>query len=208
MKRIYLAISIACTIWLIGCGPKSITTDTENLDTISEAWIPYAGSEDVVFEFDTSQMVFSGAGRASYYENVRYMTDQGGFIGVQEDYYAELERQNLLFYSVSTPYFIKYYLERNKGELGDWDILRVSVGDGDYYQNEMKIVTYETENSSKGENYTFKPEQVLNGISFDSVYYKKQERRPFEIYYTRRLGIIGFKVSSTELWTIKQDTIN
>ncbi len=207
MKRIYLAVALAFMISLIGCGPKSVTTDTENLDSISLAWIPFAGSEDVVFEFDTSRMAFYGAGRSSYYENVRYMTDQGGFIAVQEDYYADLERQNLIFNSASTPYFIRYYLERNKGELGDWDILKVSVGDGDYYQNEMKIVTYETESSDKGENFTFKPQVELSGIKFDSVYYKKQERRPFEIYYTQRLGVVAFKVSSTELWVIYQDTL-
>ena len=45
-------------------------------------------------------------------------------------------------------------------------------------------------------------------IQFDSVYFKKQERRPFEIYYTQKLGVVAFKVSSTELWTIRQDTIN
>ncbi len=208
MKRICLAASLVFLIMFIGCGPKSVNTDTENLDSISEPWIPYAGSESIVYKFDTSQMTFIGNGKESYYENVRYMTDQGGFVGGQKDYYADLERKKLTFNSIETPYFIHYFLERNKGELGDWDIFRVSVGDGDYYQNEMKIVTYETENSDKGENYTFKREIVLNGVKYDSVYYKKQERRPFEIYYTLKQGVIGFKVSATELWTLKNDTIN
>jgi len=207
MKRINIILGLVFMIAIIGCGPKSVITDPENIDSTSVAWIPSEDNGDVVFEFDTSRMVFSGEGKVSYYENVRYMTDQGGFFGGQKDYYADLERQQLIFNSISTPYYIKYYLERNKGELGDWDIFRVSVGDGDYYQNEMKIVTYETENSDKGENYTYKPEIVLNGIQFDSVYYKKQERRPFEIYYTRKLGVVAFKVSATELWTILQDTI-
>jgi hypothetical protein len=207
MKRILLVISLVFIILLIGCGPKSINSEDETLDSLSVRWIPYYGSENVTFEYDESQMLFSGAGRESYFENVRYMTDQG-FIGQQEDYYANLERQDLIFNSVSTPYFIKYHLERNKGELGDWDILRVSVGDGDYYQNELKIVTFETDNSDKGENYTFKKEQVLNGITFDSVYFKKQERRPFELYFSKRYGVIAFKVSATELWIIQQDTIN
>jgi hypothetical protein len=152
-------------------------------------------------------MVFTGSGKETYYENVRYMTDQGGFIELQKDYYADLERQKLLFNSVSTPYFIQYYLERNKGELGDWDIFKISVGDGDYYQNEMKIVTYQTESSNKGENFTFKKEMTLNGVEYQNVYFKKQERRPFEIYYTLKQGLVGFKVSSTELWTLRQDTI-
>jgi hypothetical protein len=207
MKRI-LPVKLIVLIFIFGCGPKSVTTEKEDLYSDSEKWIPFTGYEDVIFIHDTSEMVFSGSGRESYYENLRYMTDQGGFIGGQEDYYAELERQELFFNSTSTPYFISYFLERNKGELGDWDIFKIAVGDGDYYKNEMKIVTYETDNSDKGENFSFKNDVILNGIQFDSVYYKKQERRPFEIYYTLKQGVVGFKVSATELWTIKQDTLN
>jgi hypothetical protein len=207
MKRIKIAVCLICPILIIGCGPKTVNTDSENLNPVSEAWIPYEGSESIVYEYDTLHMTFAGDEKESYYESVRYMTDQGGFIGGQKDYYADLERKKLIFNSVETPYFIQYHLERNKGELGDWDIFRVSVGDGDYYQNEMKIVTYETESSDKGENFTFKREMLLNGVNYDSVYFKKQERRPFEVYYTLKQGVIGFKVSATELWTLKQDTI-
>lgn len=189
---------------MIGCGPKSVNTAREDLNPLSRSWIPYAGNEIVVYEYDTNEWIFNGIGKEVYYENVRYMSDQSGFFQVQEDYYADLERQELTFDSPSTPYFIKYYLERNKGEVGDWDIIKVSVGDGDYYKNEMKIVTYETDTYDKGEIFTsYSASKTLNGIVFDSVYYLQQERRPFGVYYNERYGVIAFKISTAELWTIK-----
>ena len=191
---------------IIGCGPSTVNTAKENLNVESRPWIPYAGNESVVYEYDTNNWVFTGSGKDIYYENVRYMSDQSGFFKVQEDYYADLERQELNLDSPYTPYFIKYYLERNKGETGDWDVIRISVGDGDYYKNEMKIVTYESDDFDKGENYkSYFPTKVLNGITFDSVYYSEQERRPFGVYYNKRYGVVAFKVSSAELWTIKLD---
>ena len=89
-------------------------------------------------------------------------------------------------------------LERDKGDTGDWDIFRVSLGDGDYYKSEMKIVTYESDKYDKGENYSFKATVTLNGKVFNDVYYLKQERRPFEIYYTEQQGIVAFKLSALE----------
>ena len=132
------------------------------------------------------------------------MTDQSGFFTYQEDYYADLERQELFFESPSTPYFFRYYLEKNKGETGEWDILRVKIADGNYYTSEMKLVIYETDTYNKGETFKFKSKATLSGQVFDSVYYWTQERRPFELYYTKEQGIVGFKISSNELWTISQ----
>jgi len=205
-KFILLTLTFATFALIIGCGPSTVNTAQENLNAESRPWIPYAGNESVVYEYDTSNWAFTGTGKDIYYENVRYMSDQSGFFKVQEDYYAELERQELNLDSPHTPYFIKYYLERNKGETGDWDVIRISVGDGDYYKNEMKIVTYESDDFDKGENYkSYFPTKVLNGITFDSVYYSEQERRPFGVYYNKRYGVVAFKVSSAELWTIKLD---
>lgn len=185
-----------------------MTTDTESLNPGSLDWIPFSGDEDISFVYDTSEMAYSTGGRMIYFDYLRYKTDQGGFFEGQKDYYAELERQSLVFESESTPYFISYYLERNKGELGDWDVFKVAVGDGDYYKNEMKIVTYETDSYNKGEDFDYKNQITLNGVTFDSVFYKKQDRRPFELYYTKQLGVIAFKVSATEIWMIKQDTVS
>jgi hypothetical protein len=190
-------------ILLFGCGPKSITTDYQDLKSSSKSWIPYSGYESVTFEYDTNVMVFTGTGKETYYEYIRYMTDQSGFFNVQKDYYADFERQSLIFESPTTYYFITYYLERDKGDTGDWDIFRVSVGDGDYYKNEMKIVTYESDKYDKGERFSFKETVTLNEKVFNNVYYLKQERRPFEIYYTQLQGIVAFKLSAKETWTIK-----
>ena len=188
---------------LFGCSPKSVTTEYQDLKSSSKSWIPFNGYESVVFEFDTNTMVFTGIGKETTYDYVRYMTDQSGFFTVQKDYYAYLERQSLIFDSPTTDYFITYYLERDKGDTGDWDIFKVSVGDGDYYKSEMKIVTYESDSYDKGENYSFKATVTLSGKVFTNVYYLKQERRPFEIYYTQAQGIVAFKLSAKETWTIK-----
>ncbi|RLD59438.1 MAG: hypothetical protein DRJ05_06405 [Bacteroidetes bacterium] len=186
------------------CGPKSVSTDKENLQAASVSWIPYQNYESVVFEYDTSTMTFSGLGREEYYENVRYMTDQSGFINYQTDYYANLERNTMSFESDYSTYKMNYYLERNKGDIGDWDILEVSMVEGDFYSNKLRIVLYETTSFDYGEVFQFKKSMNIAGKTFTDVYYRIQDRRPFEIYYTQQHGIVAFKLSSTELWTIVQ----
>lgn len=200
---VYTFILIATILVLSGCGPKSVNSDAENLKNTSLSWIPFQNSESVVFEFDTLTMTFSGTGREQYYENVRYMTDHSGFVSSQTDYYADLERQFLAFDSPSTTYIINYYLERNKGETGDWDILEASMIDGEFYSNKIKKVLYTTASADYGEVYKFKKTMNIAGKVFDSVYYRIQDRRPFEIYYTQQQGIVAFKLSSSETWTLK-----
>lgn len=203
IRYIFLVGLFYMLILLFGCGPKSETTEYQDLKSTSKSWIPFGGNESVSFEFDSTTMVFTGTGLEKSYDYVRYTTDQSGFFTVQKDYYAYLERQILVFDSPTTDYFITYHLERGKGDTGDWDIFRVSVGDGNYYKSEMKIVTYESDKTDKGERFSFKPTVTLNGKVFTNVYFLKQERRPFEIYYTQQQGIVAFKLSALETWTIK-----
>lgn len=199
---------ILLLVFLSSCGPKSITTDAELLRDASKAWIPYAGEEQITFYHDTNKIVFTGNGKETFFDHVRYMSDQSGFFTYQEDYYADLERQELYFTSQSTNYFLNYFLEKGKGETGNWDILRLKIADGNYYTNDMKIVVYESDSYDKGEVFQFKTSITLNGNVYSNVYYNTQERRPFELYYTEARGIIGFKVSSNELWTIDPDTLD
>ncbi|NOX47376.1 MAG: hypothetical protein GXO89_10405 [Chlorobi bacterium] len=204
----YIAFIIVTVVVFPGCSPKSVNSGKENLKSTSLSWIPFQNTESVVFEFDTLTMVFKGTGREQYYENVRYMTDQSGFINSQTDYYADLERQFLAFDSPTTTYIINYYLERNKGETGDWDILEISMVVGDFYSNKIKKVLYETAGADYGEIYKFKKSITISGKKFTDVYYRIQDRRPFEIYYTQLQGVVAFKLSSSEMWTIKvNDTI-
>lgn len=204
----YIAFIIVIVQVFPGCGPKSVNSEKENLKSTSLSWIPFQNSESVAFEFDTMTMVFTGTGREQYYENVRYMTDQSGFINSQTDYYADLERQFLAFESPTTTYVINYYLERNKGETGDWDVLEVSMVDGEFYSNKIKKVLYETAGIDYGEVFKYKKAITIAGKKFTDVYYRIQDRRPFEIYYTQLRGIVAFKLSSSEMWTIKEnDTI-
>ena len=105
---LYLTLLILSSFLMFSCGPQSVNTEREDLNAESRSWIPYAGNETVVFEYDTNAWTFNGLGKEVYYDNVRYMSDQSGFFKVQEDYYADMERQELTFDSPSTPYFIKY----------------------------------------------------------------------------------------------------
>jgi len=201
-KILFLTIVITLT-WMTACGPKSVNTGQEDLQKASRDWIPFSGTESITYVYDTNEMVFTGQGKESYYENVRYMSDQSGFFTLQEDFFADLEREEVLFETPSTDYFIKYKLERNKGETGNWEVLTVTMADGDYYSNHMKIVVYESDIYDKGEVFNFSKSSTLNGIVYDSVYYWKQERRPFEIYYTKSQGVVGFKITPKEIWTLK-----
>ncbi len=204
----YTVIFVFTILLFSGCSPKSVNSEKENLKGTSLSWIPFQNTESVVFEFDTMTMVFSGTGREQYYENMRYMTDQSGFVSAQTDYYADLERQFLAFESPTTTYIINYYLERNKGETGDWDILEVSMIDGDFYSNRIKKVLYETAGVDYGEIYLYRKSMNIAGKVFTDVYYRIQDRRPFEIYYTQQQGIVAFKLSSSETCTLKEnDTI-
>jgi hypothetical protein len=187
----------ACSVKKEEAGPVSLKDD-------SKLWIPFEGTESVAFVTDTSEMTFTGKGKESLYVNTRYNSDQSGFFSLQKDYYADLEQQTLIFKSPNTPYYFKYYLQKYMGATGSWDILQVTIADGEYYQNEIKMVVYESDSYDKGEVFTFSSSINLNGNVFKKVYYWKQENRPFEIYYNQEQGIIGFKLSSNELWTIKQ----
>lgn len=209
MTRILFGSSIVVFLLLFSsCGPKSSTTDPALLSEESKSWIPYSGEEQITFYNDTSKVLFTGNGRQSYFENVRYMSDQSGFFAYQQDYYADLEREELIFTSQSSDYYLSYCLEKGKGETGEWDILNIKIADGDYYSNRIKLVTYQTDAYDKGEIYSFKPTIMLNGNEYEDVYYIAQERRPFELYYTQSRGIVAFKVSSAEVWTIDPDKMH
>ena len=203
LNNVFLPVLMVVLLsFLSGCGPKEIESDMALLSDESKEWIPFAGDETVQFVSDGDTLSFSGTGITTYFDKVRYKSDQSGFFSVQEDYYASMERQELIFESSSSSYFIKYLLEKNMAETGEWEMIHISLGDGDYYNNEIRVVIRETDNFAKSESYSYKSTLTLNGVAFQDVYYLKQERRPFELYYTKSLGIIGFKLSANELYTI------
>ncbi len=170
------------------CSPTKEDTGEAPLSDDSKQWIPFAGTESVTFISDTSEIVFTGQEKESIFENMRYNSDQSGFFTIQKDFYADMERQILHFGSSGTPYFFRYYLQKYMGEAGSWDILRVSIADGDYYKNEIKIVVFETDKYDKGEILKYSASMNLNGQTFKKVYFWKQENRPFELYYTKEQG--------------------
>lgn len=186
------------------CSPTKEDTGEASLSDASKQWIPFVGTESITFVSDTSEIVFTGQEKQSIFKNTRYNSDQSGFFTVQKDYYADMERETLYFESTSTPYYFQYYLQKYMGETGSWDILRVSIADGDYYKNEVKIVVYETDSYDKGEIFIFSSSINLGGKVYNDVYYWKQENRPLELYYNKEYGVVAFKLSSNELWTLKQ----
>ena len=98
---------------------------------------------------------------------------------------------------------MRYYLEKSEAETGEWDMIHITLGDGDYYKNEIRKVVFETDDYPKAETFEFKTSIKLNGVNYSDIYYLKQERRPFELYYSRTLGVIAFKLSANELYTIQ-----
>lgn len=201
-----IALLSIIVIFIISCGPKETSTGTLELSSDSKSWIPFNGNESVTFKFDTTIAVYKGVGKESYFENLRYMSDQSGFITMQEDYYADLERITVAFESTSSPYFLNYFLEKSKGETGEWDMLYVTIADGDYYKNQLRLAVYETDEYNKGEIFNYQASKNLNGQVFTDVYYWTQKQRPFELYYTKSQGIIAYKTSSNELWVISADS--
>lgn len=201
---IYISLLSFVLTLFSACSPSKEETGDALLSEDSKQWIPFTGNESVSFVSDTMEITFTAQGKESLLNNTRYSSDQSGFFTIQKDYYANLEQETLYFDSEGTPYFFRYYLQKYMGETGEWDILRVLIADSDYYQNEIKIVVYETDSYDKGEIFTFSSSMNLNGQVFKNVYYWKQENRPFELYYTQAEGIVAFKLSSNELWTLKQ----
>ena len=200
---IYISVFLlAGGIVFSGCGPKEVETEAAELSFNSQAWIPFDGNETVTFVSDEDTMVFEGSGRITYFDNVRYMSDQSGFLNVQEDYYAPLQRQELIMESTSSKYFIRYFLEKNMGETGEWDMIHITLADGDYYTNEIRKVVFETDKFPKAESFEYKSTVKLNGITYRQVYYLKQERRPFELYYSKEQGVVAFKLSANKLYTV------
>ena len=191
-----------------GCGPKSVTSDPALLHPSTQDWNPYSGSEQITFFMDDDTMIFNGYGKQTYFERVRYMTDQSGFFTTQKDFYADLERQKIMFHSESSNYYLQVLLEKGKSEAGEWDILNITMADGAYYKNDIRIVTYETDSYEKGEVFKVKEKVTLNGNLYRKVYYTTQDRRPFELYFTKDRGIIGFKTTSAQIWTIDPDKLD
>ncbi len=203
-----LLTQIALTGLLIflfsACSPSKEDTGEALLSEASKQWIPFVGNESVTFISDTNEVVFTGLEKESMTENTRYNSDQSGFFTVQKDFYADIERQTLNFESDETSYNFGYYLQKYKGETGEWDILRISLADGDYYKNGIKITVYETDSYDKGEIFKFSSSMNLGGTVYQDVYFWKQENRPLELYYNKAYGIVAYKLSSNELWTLKQ----
>lgn len=198
----YFSLLAIIVSLLPACGPKEIDSDPAVLTDASRAWIPFEGNETLKFVCVEDTMAFEGTGKVNFFEKQRYMSDQSGFFTVQEDYYAELERVELIFESTSSTYFMRYYLEKSKSETGEWDMIHITLGDGDYYKNEIRKVVFETDDFPKAETFDHKSSITLNGVNYSDIYYLKQERRPFELYYSKTLGIIGFKLSANELYTL------
>jgi len=199
--RVLLAVSTIFPFILSGCAPQEVDKGTQLLSSSSKLWVPYVGDEIISFaDTDSNRLVFQGMGYTDYLERVLYQSDQSGLFKSQQDYYANMERMNLTFASDSTNYVLNFNLEANKSEVGDFDVLRVTVSDGAFYYNTLKIVVYKTSEFNYGEVFKKRPTLTLKGRTYANVYYWQQERRPFEVYFTKTEGIIAMTLFSDQLW--------
>ncbi|GAB4329559.1 MAG: hypothetical protein Kow00127_21910 [Bacteroidales bacterium] len=200
MSKAPALITVIVLMLLSSCGPKSVTSDRETLSQEARSWIPFSGQETLKYASADDTLIFTGQGKNSWFEDVLYMTDQSSLISLQTDYFAELEREELTFESTQTQFSIHYKLSRHKGDTGDWEIIEVSMSDGIYYENRIKVVINETDNTNKGELYKHRSSFSAGGVTYNDVYYLKQERRPYELFYTPTDGVIAFKLSSNQLF--------
>lgn len=189
------------TVIIAGCDSKTVNTETEYLNNASLQWLPLTGNETLVFENDTSALEFHGTGEETYFENVRYKSDLEGMFKVQENYYADMQRRTIQYVSDSTNYVFTILQKRCKGDIGDWDELYVTLSDGFYYENAVKIITYKTAGFDYGESMIY-TSLKLDGKNFANVYYNEQERRPQNLYVNKAQGIVGFNTVSDDIWTI------
>ncbi|MCD4745772.1 MAG: hypothetical protein K8R58_05690 [Bacteroidales bacterium] len=208
IKQFLLLIIIF--LFVISCGTKTVNTDTVYLNETSLAWIPFQGDEQVTFiSSDSNEVVYHGTGKNIYFENVLYETEQTGFFSSEKNYYADMERIDLIFQSDSLAYNIKYYLETNKGSIGDWDIFKLSFSDKNF-SILMKKIVYYTDDWDYGEHFEYADSITINDNKYYNVYYFTQLSRPYEIYYTQTQGVVGFRLSDYEIWSLKiePDTTN
>lgn len=188
-------------IILSGCDTKSVTTSKEYLNKASLDWLPVSGNGTLVFENDSITVEFHGTGEEAWFERVLYKTDQEGTFKVQQNYYADMERRSMEFISDSTSYVFTILMKRCKGDIGAWDELYVTLSDGFYYENTVKIITYKTANWQYGES-ELAPKVVLNEKTYNNVYFRQQERRPQNLYVNSAQGIVGYNTTSDDIWTI------
>jgi hypothetical protein len=78
--------------------------------------------------------------------------------------------------------FYVIILRKTKLKAETGNCFKVTISDNQYYSNQLRIITYETDDFNKGKNYRLQASMTLSGKVFSDVYYWKQERRPFEIY--------------------------
>lgn len=189
---------------LTSCEPKDINSGKYSFSSASKSFIPFKGGERIVFMVnDTTNLEFYEAGIEDYYENVRYKSDQSGFFSAQNDYYADVERLIVTFVSDSSEFVIKYVLEKNMTEIGEYDMLKIIMTDEKYYQIMLKRVVYKEKSWEYGETYVEKPSVSINGSTFLNILLWTQDKRPLSIYYNKTQGVVGFRLTPEEIWSLK-----
>ncbi len=206
--KFVIPLSVLTTL-LFSCEPKSINSGQYNLSAASKSFIPFSGNEKVVFMVnDTVTLEFYEAGVENYYETVRYKSDNSGILSTQEDYYADVERLKVTFVSDSSDWIIKYILEKNMTEIGEYDMLKVVLTDEKYYEISLKKVVYKEANWDYPEAFTEKPSVAINGSTFLNVLLWLQDKRPLSIFYTKTQGVVGFRLTPEEIWSLKSISYN
>jgi hypothetical protein len=184
---------------------KEIYMGQSTLTNNSRLWIPYQGGEKVVFlnvnSSEGATMSYELGKRKSIFNNITECRAKNPFQDECEVYSMEYEFVTAT--SVDKKGTLTYSLERGQKDKKFYDELKLRV---QYYgSSEVNMVLQvynDTGTLDKNCDFVAYPNTIkLGNKSFSDVYVKKVGSQ--EVYYTKKQGVVAFKVDGTNLW-VKQ----
>jgi len=181
---------------------KEIYMGQSNLTNNSRLWIPYQGGEKVVFvnlnSAEGASMSYEFAKRKSIYNNITECKAKNPF--QDECFVYSMEYDFVTATSVDKKGTLTYSLERGQKDGKYYDELKLRV---QYYGsaevNTILQVYNETGTLDKNCEFIEFPNTVKVGNKYLSdIYVRKVGNQ--EVYYTKKQGVVAFKVDGTNLW--------
>ena len=223
---------VAFTLTLVGCGKTdeitnntSIPCKNEIIDLGTVFLSPetldfkcYSGKEKIYFKNDIGEEIMFEPlfGELSHSFNnwsFELECDEGDtnrykFINEQYSVSFTCKVLNLNFYynlysfhSFKYPKFVEFctlsLFETSLDNILDINIIT------SFKKNE-ELIALEFKNYTSFNNFSFKEKIVLNNKSFENVYcvLKSENKLLTELYFTKEIGLVGFKDLDSKLWVI------
>lgn len=177
-----------------------------NLLKTSREWIAFQGGEKVVFmnvnSSEGASMSYDLGARKSIYNNITECRSKNIFQDECDVY--SMEYDFVTATSVDKKGTLTYSIERGQSAGKFYDELKLRV---QYYGNaELNLsmqVFNETGTLDKDCEFFAYPATVKLGAKyFTDVYVKKNGKQ--EVYYTKKLGVVGFNLDGNNLWVKMQ----